>query len=114
MPEITTTVIGWAVPFVLGLAAAWATRMWDGQKALRLGMRALLRDRITELYERYEAKGWCPLCARENVQSLSDQYRALKGNGHAADLVERMMDMPTDAPRDPKRSRRGRSDASAS
>jgi hypothetical protein len=88
-------IVQWIIPFVLGVIVAWSRKTLQKQKSLELGMQALLRDRITELYERYNGQGWCPLCARENLQALFDQYKALGGNGHTEDLVQRMMDLPT-------------------
>lgn len=66
------------------------------QKAIKLGMQALLRDRIIQNYNHYIEKGCCPIYAMDNINELYDQYHALGGNGTVTELVERLRDMPTE------------------
>jgi len=68
------------------------------QEAIRKGMKALLRDRIVQMYNQYMPMGRMPIYARENVQSLHDEYRALGGNGVIDGLVKKLMRLPTDTP----------------
>lgn len=64
------------------------------QEAIKLGMQALLRDRIIQSYIHYQEKGFCPIYALENVNALYKQYHALGGNGTVTELVERLKEMP--------------------
>lgn len=66
------------------------------QDAIKLGIQALLRDRIIQSYNHYQEKGYCPIYALENVNALYTQYHALGGNGMITELVERLKDMPTE------------------
>lgn len=70
------------------------------QDAIKLGIRALLRDRIIQSYNHYQEKGYCPIYALENVTALYAQYHALGGNGTVTELMERLKDMPTEKRKD--------------
>lgn len=68
----------------------------EEQEAIKLGMQALLRDRIISAYNHYMDKGYCPIYARENVRRLYEQYHNLGGNGTVTHLVQELEDLPTD------------------
>ena len=63
--------------------------------ALKLGVQALLRDRIYQAHNYYCEKGYCPIYARENIEELFKQYKVLGGNGVVCKLVEDMFTLPT-------------------
>ena len=72
---------------------------FDEQDAVKLGVQALLRDRILQGYNHYEMDyGYCPISARENIQNLYKQYTALGGNGVIVELVSKLMALPTEPP----------------
>jgi hypothetical protein len=66
------------------------------QDAIKLGIQALLRDRIVQCYNHYQEKGCCPIYALDNITALYTQYHALGGNGTVTELVERLKDLPTE------------------
>lgn len=66
------------------------------QDAIKLGIQALLRDRIIQSYNHYQERGCCPIYALENVTALYTQYHNLGGNGTVTELMERLKDMPTE------------------
>lgn len=66
------------------------------QEAIKLGIQALLRDRIIESYNNYMDKGFFPIYARENVEALYVQYHALGGNGTVTELMEKLKELPTE------------------
>jgi hypothetical protein len=68
----------------------------EEQKAIKLGIQALLRDRIVQCYNHYTEKGCCPIYAMDNINALYVQYHALGGNGTITELVDRLRDMPTE------------------
>ena len=72
------------------------SRRIEEQEAIKLGMQALLRDRIISAYNHYMDKGFCPIYARENVRRLYEQYHNLGGNGTVTHLVEELEELPTD------------------
>lgn len=69
------------------------------QDALKLGVQAMLRDRIISAYNEYEKLGYCPIYARENLQELTTQYFNLGGNGVVHDLVDKISKLPTEPPK---------------
>ncbi len=66
------------------------------QDAIKLGIQALLRDRIIQSYNHYQEKEFCPIYALENITALYTQYHALGGNGTVTELVERLKDLPSE------------------
>ena len=68
----------------------------EEQEAIKLGMQALLRDRIISAYNHYMDKGCCPIYARENVRRLYEQYHNLGGNGTVTGLMDSLMELPTE------------------
>lgn len=66
------------------------------QDAIKLGIQALLKDRIIQSYNHYMEKGYCPIYALENINTLYKQYHALGGNETVTELVERLKDLPTE------------------
>ena len=55
-------------------------------KAMRLAVQAMLRDRLLQGYKHYLEKGWADLDDRKNLENVWVQYHALGGNGDMNDL----------------------------
>lgn len=70
------------------------------QKAVELGVQALLRDRIVQSYYHYEERGWMTLHGLENINALYKEYHALGGNGTVTSLVNSIRELDV---RDDKR-----------
>lgn len=70
--------------------------MYKRQKAVELGIQALLRAEIIHVYNRYIDRGYCPIYALENVNHMYEQYHALGGNGAVTKLVEDLTELPTE------------------
>jgi hypothetical protein len=70
------------------------------QKAVELGVQALLRDRIVQSYYHYEERGWITLHGLENVDAMYKEYHALGGNGTVTALVNTIHELEV---RDDKR-----------
>lgn len=70
------------------------------QKAVELGVQALLRDRIVQYYYHYEERGWITLHGFENVNAMYKEYHALGGNGTVTSLVNSIRELDV---RDDKR-----------
>lgn len=66
------------------------------QEAIKLGIQALLRDRLIQSYNHYMDKGFCPIYALENINALYTQYHALGGNGTVTEIVEKLKSLPTE------------------
>jgi hypothetical protein len=64
-------------------------------KGMTLGMQALLRAQIYQMYNSYMALEYFPIHERENLDELFEQYKNTGGNGSVKDLVKRLYDLPT-------------------
>ncbi len=62
--------------------------------ALKTGLRALLRDRLYELYRQCRRSKGASRLERENFACLYKQYRALGGNGVMRDLRAKFLSFP--------------------
>ena len=65
-------------------------------EAERLGVQALLRDRLIWAHDHYMQKGCYPIYARENVEEMYTRYHALGGNGTVTSLVRELDGLPTE------------------
>lgn len=64
--------------------------------ALELGVQALLRDRLYQMYSHYMDRGSAPIYARENFENMYKRYHELGANGVMDDYYERFMEIPTE------------------
>lgn len=97
--DLVEIVIKWAVPALCAALAGWAVgqvrHVRQADNAVRLGVQALLRDRIYQAHSHYMERGVYPIYARENVEEMYKQYHALGGNGTVTNLVKEMDALPT-------------------
>ena len=63
-------------------------------EAIRLGVQALLRDRLLSTYNEYSKKGYAPIYAKENFENMWTQYHNLGKNGVMDDKHEEFMSLP--------------------
>ena len=65
------------------------------RKALEAGVRAMLRNDIIKLADKYLDAGEIPVYAMETVTAMYDAYHELGGNGTITKLVEAVKRLPT-------------------
>ncbi len=95
------------VPFVCGgamslfgaLAGTWRQSQ-KKERAIELGLQSLLRAEIIRSYEKYIARGACPVYAKEALKREYDSYHQLGGNDVATELYHQLFALPTDADRE--------------
>ena len=63
-------------------------------KAVRLAVQVMLRDRLLQGYRHYEEKGWADYEDRLNLENVWQQYHALGGNGDMNDLRRTFRHLP--------------------
>lgn len=84
----------WMVSFgtvVCGLCV-W---VYSHIKALQLGVQALLRAQMVDIYDRYKDAGTVPLNMKDNFENLWVQYEKLGKNGVMSSIHAEFMAMPT-------------------
>lgn len=83
---------------VSALIGALVTRLVDFKKendALKKGIQALLRAQMINDYNKWCAKSYAPIYARENFENCWKQYEALGENGVMNDIRNKFMALPT-------------------
>ena len=72
----------------------------EQNKAIAEGVQSLLRESIVANYNKYTAKGFCPIYAKESIKKVYAAYHGLGGNDVASSLYEKVLKMPEDPPAD--------------
>ena len=70
-------------------------------KAVKLGLQAILRDRLLQAYEYYGHRGWANYDEKLNVLNLYTQYEVLGPNGIMARKHDAFLQLPDEAPETP-------------
>lgn len=99
--------VNWAMGLIaLGMLTLWRKVRKDKQdqdatqQAIQDGVKALLRDRIIQMYGICKSKGCCSIQEREALESLYTAYHVgLHGNGTVTDVYNAMRAMPTERER---------------
>ena len=63
-------------------------------EAISQGVQALLRESIVSSYNKYSAKGFCPIYAKESLKRCFTAYKNLGGNDVASELYRKILAMP--------------------
>lgn len=90
--EVVSLVIRWPIPV---LCCAQVSGYFGKAKAMREGVRSLLRAEIIQSYEKYTDRGYCPIYARETLTKAYEAYHAMGGNGTGTDFYKKTMALPT-------------------
>lgn len=70
----------------------------EDNKAVKLGMQALLRAQMVDDYNKWSDRGHAPLYARENFENCWKQYHSLGANGVMDDIHQKFLSLPTEKP----------------
>ena len=79
---------------VFGLISA----IWVQTMAIKRGVQALLRDRLTQGYKYHENIGWADIDDRNNLENVYIQYHNLGQNGVMDDLRNKFLALPIHEP----------------
>jgi len=66
--------------------------------AIKLGLQAILRDRLLQAYEYYGHRGWANYDEKQNVLNLYTQYEVLGPNGIMERKHNAFLALPDEAP----------------
>ena len=67
-------------------------------RAMKLGLQAILRDRLLQAYHFYMHQGWASYDDKANVRNLYTQYEILGPNGIMERKHNAFLDLPDEAP----------------
>lgn len=87
----------------LGVIVGWLVKVIKAeskrQKALELGLQAILRSQmISDYNEWYVNKGYAPIWAKQNFENVWIQYEALGENGVMDGIHKDFMSLSTEPP----------------
>jgi len=77
------------------IVAAVIVSLWVQTRAIKKGVQALLRDRLTQGYKYHENIGWADIDDRNNLENVYVQYHNLGQNGVMDDLRDKFLALPT-------------------
>ena len=86
------TVLG--IPGLFAGLIAFIRMQLKANRAMRLAVQAMLRDRLLQGYKHYLEKGYADLDDRSNMDNVWRQYHALGGNGDMNDLRQTFRHLP--------------------
>ena len=66
-------------------------------KAMKLGLQAILRDRLLQAYKFYEHQGYATYDDKSNIQNIYNQYEALGPNGIMERKHFHFLELPEEA-----------------
>ena len=69
------------IPGIIAGLLAFIKVQLKQNNAVRLGLQAILRDRLLQAYEFYGHRGWANYDEKQNVLNLYTQYETLGPNG---------------------------------
>ena len=86
---------------LIGVPSAFAIVMYayKRNKAMRLGMQALLRANLTRDWREFSELGYAPMYARENFENEYQQYHNLGANGVIDDIRTKFLALPDRPPK---------------
>ncbi len=92
LEHIAEWLLGIAGTAMCGMTAAVYTKY----RAVCSGLQGLLRAEIIRSYEKYTAKGHCPIYAKEALTKAYKAYHGLGGNDVATGLYHDTMALPNE------------------
>ncbi len=98
MNNIIDSIIGWAVPFLLGALVSLAASMLVRLKAIKNGLQCLLRAEIIRTADKYSERNCAPIYAKEATTKAYKAYHALGGNDVATGLYKKILALPDEPP----------------
>ena len=69
------------IPSIITGLLAFVKLQMKQNKAIKLGLQAILRDRLLQAYHFYKQQGWASYDDKQNVLNLYTQYEVLGPNG---------------------------------
>lgn len=104
--EIIKIVVGYLIPTILsgilGVIVGKYKKIQEKnieeqkkEKAIELGVQALLRNEITRRYREFEIKGEISILDKENLEAMFEQYKNLGGNGTVKKMMTELLNLKT-------------------
>ena len=82
------------IPGMLAGMVSFIALQVKQNRAMKLAVQAMLRDRLLQGYKHYLEKGWADLDDRGNLENVWRKYHLLGGNGDMNDLRHTFRSLP--------------------
>ncbi len=82
------------VPGLLISFAGFVRLQVKQNRAVKDGLRAILRDRLLQSFQHCHRQGFADSDDRQNFENMYIQYHSLGGNGVMDDLRQKFFDLP--------------------
>ena len=86
------------IPSLIATVLGYVGVQYKQIKAIKLGLQALLRDRLLQAFNFYLARGWISASERDNVDNMYVQYEALGQNNVISDIYHQVRELPSIPP----------------
>ena len=82
------------IPGMLAGLVGFIKVQMNQNRAMKLAVQAILRDRLLQGYKHYQEKGGADYKDRANLENVWKQYHAMGGNGDMNDLRNTFRHLP--------------------
>lgn len=82
------------IPSLLASLFAFIKVQMNVNKAMKLGLQAILRDRLLQAYKFFSKRGYADADDRMNFENMYAQYHALGANGVMDDIRDKLLSLP--------------------
>ena len=86
------------IPGIITGMLAFVKLQMKQNKAIKLGLQAILRDRLLQAYHFYKQQGWASYDDKQNVLNLYTQYEVLGPNGIMERKHRTFLELPDEHP----------------
>ena len=86
------------IPSIIATILGYIGVQYKQIRAIKLGLQALLRDRLLQAYEFYGHRGFADYDEKQNIQNIYKQYEALGPNGIMEQKHNDFIRLPDEAP----------------
>ena len=84
------------IPGMLAGLATFIRLQVQQNKAMKLAVQAILRDRLLQSFQFCKRQGFATSDDRQNFENMYVQYHSLGGNGVMDDVRQKFFDLPMD------------------
>ena len=99
---LTLLGMGSLVASLITISVTSIRRLSKQVKAICLGVQAVLRSRMIEMYNKYRDRGYAPIYVKQDFDNCWRQYVILGANGVMNDIYNRFMALPDSPPKEEK------------
>ena len=92
--EILKIILGAIIPSIITGLGTYAISIRKKNKALENGMLSLLRAEIIRQHDKYTARKYCPIYAKDALEKAYAAYHSLGGNGTITKIYNDTIALP--------------------